>query len=107
MTSEAAVGIDLGGTKLLGALVSPAGEILARHEEPTNAQRGPDAVVLSMAALVSSLEKKGQGSTITGVGVGAPGPIDPVTGVVWAMPNMGSGWTRYPVKAKLEAALPG
>ncbi|HZU99585.1 MAG TPA: ROK family protein [Planctomycetota bacterium] len=109
MAEKAAVGIDLGGTKLAGALVSATGEILARREEPTRKERGPDAVVASMAALVVGLEETARklGCAVIGTGVGAPGPIDPETGVVWAMPNMGPEWTRYPVTKKLQAALPG
>lgn len=108
MVEKVAIGIDLGGTKLLGALVDARGTILARHEEPTNSQRGPEAVVAAMVALSTNLEATGKklGHASVGVGVGVPGPIDPGTGVVWAMANMGPAWTRYPVRAKLEGALP-
>jgi glucokinase len=105
---KVAIGIDLGGTKLLGTLVDSTGAILARLEEPTHAQRGPEAVVAAIASLAVGLEATGKklGHTPVGVGVGAPGPIDPNTGVIWAMPNMGPGWRRYPVKKKLEESLP-
>jgi glucokinase len=107
MAESLAVGIDLGGTKLAGALVDAHGKIVAKREEPTRSERGPDAVVASMATLVRGLEAEGAklGREVVGVGVGAPAPLDPRTGVVWAMPNLGPAWKGYPLKAKLEAAL--
>src|SRR5580704_7227635 len=97
-----AVGIDLGGTKLLAALVDERGAILERHEVPTQSERGPAAVVANMASLARTVAGKAKGP-VMGVGVGAPGPIDPKNGSVYDMPNMGSGWKRFPLRVTLRA----
>ncbi|MFQ5636082.1 MAG: chorismate-binding protein, partial [Gammaproteobacteria bacterium] len=51
---------------------------------PTPADRGPDAVIESIASLVTDLTdvEKGKRSTLIGVGVGAPGPLDIETGTI-------------------------
>lgn len=104
---RAAIGIDLGGTKLSGALVDETGKIRFQRTHPTEAHLGTDSVVASMAALARLMDEDGRaaGFTVVGVGVGAPGPLDPKTGVVFAMPNLGPGWKRYPLRGGLEKAL--
>jgi glucokinase len=105
---SSAIGIDLGGTKLLGILVDERGSPLARRERPTCACDGPDVLVGSIAALARELaeEARAAGRPPRGVGVGAPGPLDPRTGVVYAMPNLGEDYVRFPLRERLTRALP-
>ncbi len=72
------IGIDLGGTKTEVAALAPDGTLLHRHRVPT--PPGYDASVRGMADMVHELEQKmgGTGS----VGIGIPGVISPVTGLV-------------------------
>jgi fructokinase len=72
------IGIDLGGTKTEIAALTADGQLLHRHRVPT--PPGYDESVRGMAALVSEIEQKlgGRGS----VGIGIPGVISPVTGLV-------------------------
>src|SRR5262245_54443475 len=105
MDDRVAIGIDLGGTKLLGLLVDASGKALERRERPTNAAAGADAVVASMVELIRELAASAGSKKLAGVGVGVPGPLDPKSGVVWAMPNLHPEFKRFPMKARLEAAL--
>jgi glucokinase len=106
-SKTAAIGIDLGGTKLLGAVVNESGKILTERTRPTDAPRGTDAVIDAIADITRELaaDAARAGVALKGVGVGAPGPLDPATGVVYAMPNLGDGWNRFPLRSRLEAAL--
>jgi glucokinase len=66
------VGIDIGGTKIAGALVDIDGNIVAESKVPTPAQ-DPDALVDAVVALVTELSL---GKEVLGVGVAAAGFID-------------------------------
>jgi glucokinase len=93
------VGIDVGGTKIAGALVSEAGEILQSLKVPTpadNTERLIDAVV----AMVNELRA---GQDIKAVGVAIAGFIDANQAEVIHSPNL--SLRNEPLKAKLEAKL--
>lgn len=97
------VGIDLGGTKIY-AVVFDEGKVLAEAKAKTPTQGGPLAVVDAMAAVVRDL---GPVDDLTGVGVGAPGVIDPAEGTVRQAPNL-PGWMEpFDVAGALSAALDG
>ncbi len=72
------MGIDVGGTKLEGAVLSDAGDVLTRRRIPTP-DRYDDALA-ALAGLVTALEAE-TGARCS-IGVGIPGTISPATGVV-------------------------
>jgi len=88
-----AIGIDLGGTKILAAVVDiTTGEIIASARKRTRAEKGQDFVAkrtieLTQAAL--SAANLPQDASIVTVGVGAAGQIDRKAGVVVDAPNLG------------------
>ncbi len=99
------IGIDLGGTKIEGVVLDPAGQELARQRIGT--PRDPDPVIAYRATveairdLVLQLERVAGGSTT--VGVGMPGSLSPRTGLVQ---NANSTWLNgRPFKADLETLL--
>jgi len=96
-----AIGIDLGGTNIKGGLVNEEGRILAQMEVPTMAHEGPDAVCSRIARMVPDLRAKAQGGAMLGVGIGAPGPLNPNKGTIYMMPNL-PAWENYPLKDKIE-----
>ena len=97
------VGIDLGGTKIY-AVVFDEGKVLAEAKAKTPTQGGPLAVVDAMAAVVRDL---GPVADLTGVGVGAPGVVDPSDGTVRQAPNL-PGWMEpFDVADALSTALDG
>lgn len=67
-----AVGIDIGGTKMLGVVVDPADPTTVLAEERVPTPVGPEALVSGIAALVELLDAGGSGP----VGLGIPGLID-------------------------------
>jgi len=101
MERRAVVGIDIGGTKTLSAVVDAQGRVLARHRIDTP-QRGPADFVQVLARELSTLLGLAglQKEDLLGLGVGAPGPLDPETGVVFEPPNL-TGWRDVPLGTML------
>ena len=96
---KTAIGVDLGGTNIKAGVVSEDGSVVATTECPTLAAEGPDAVVGRMAKLVTDLKPKA-GAGVAGVGVGSPGPLNQLTGMLYFTPNM-PGWDNYPLGGNL------
>lgn len=80
------LGVDLGGTKIEAAALGADGAILARERVPTPAG-DYDATLASIAALVASIER--MAGRAERIGVGIPGSVSPVTGLVR---NANSTW---------------
>ena len=99
------IGVDMGGTKILSAVIDAAGNILGTAKVPTKADAGTSAVIDRIAdAIRQSIAKSGVNEvSIAAVGIGAPGPLDPETGVVIFAPNL--GWRDVPLKTELEARV--
>lgn len=97
------IGVDLGGTKIYGVVVE-GDEVRAEAKRKTPTQGGPLAVVDAMAALVGDL---GSTAGVEGVGVGAPGVVDPDARTVRQAPNL-PGWMEpFEVGGALSEALGG
>jgi glucokinase len=96
---ELALGIDLGGTKILTSVVDAAGRMLSRDHSVTPATRGQEAVIKAITESASrSLEEAAiPPSKLTAVGVGAPGLSNPATGVLHTSPNL-PGWQDVPLR---------
>lgn len=99
-TAKARIGIDLGGTKIAGLALGPDGGV--RAERRVSAPRsGYDASVLALRDMVLALEA--QAGVEAHVGIGMPGSLSPVTGLVQ---NANSVWLNgRPLRQDLEAAL--
>ena len=97
----AVIGLDLGGTKLAGALFDDAGSILDRRDAELQGRGGKDVgkLVTEMAHdLVAAAGRRGV--NVMGIGAAVPGIAYHATGNVWA-PNI-PGWQAYPLRAELE-----
>jgi glucokinase len=107
------IGVDLGGTNIVvGAMSEDGDRQIGMQSRPTQPERGVDAVVESMAAMVEETiagvarEAGARRDEILGVGIGAPGPLDRARGIVVVAPNL--GWRDYPLRDEISArvALP-
>ncbi len=100
------LGIDLGGTKILTAVTNPQGKILSRDHSITPALKGHKAVIHSI--LESAYRALGQAdvdiSDLIAVGVGAPGLINPETGILLTSPNL-PGWQDIPLRDTIQEKL--
>ena len=97
------IGVDMGGTKILSAVIDAEGNILGTAKVSTKAGRGAVSVIDRIANCIQkAVDKSGvDAASIQAVGIGAPGPLDPATGVVIFAPNL--GWRDVPLKTELEA----
>ena len=99
------IGIDLGGSKIALGLVSPGDEIISRRRIDTNADDGVGKVTERIAAQVDSLKRDlPEGATITGVGIGTPGPVDHVSGELHTLVNL-PGISNTPFRRILQEKL--
>jgi len=95
------LGLDLGGTKILGVAVSADGAVLAEERVDTPAHGGDHLGAL--AALIRRLGEQVEGEP-RAIGLGAPGPLDVRTGIVYSMPNLTDA-RDWPLGPELEARI--
>src|SRR5258708_12900519 len=88
-----ALGIDLGGTKTLAAVIDITnGEVIASARKRTRAERGQDFVgqrTIELAQAALGEANLPLDTAIMAIGVGAAGQIDRKAGVVVDAPNLG------------------
>jgi glucokinase len=94
-------GIDLGGTQVRVAVARTDGRIVATSRNHTVALRTPRRIVEWVAEQVVRLTN---GEGVRSVGIGVPGPSDPVRGVLVNPPNL-PGWRNVPLAAMVREAL--
>ena len=75
------IGIDLGGTKIEGIVLDSHGAVLARERTPTP-QGDYQGTIETVAALVERLDADHGIGTSAPVGVGIPGAVSPLTGLI-------------------------
>jgi glucokinase len=91
------IGIDIGGTKIAGGLVTSKGRLLECGTVPTLAGKELGASLRQVYRVIEKLMQKAGGrSRIGGIGICAPGPLNPKTGVVLTPPNL-PAWRNVPL----------
>jgi glucokinase len=101
------VGVDVGGTKVAAGLVDSAGEITHQTRVPmvaADATAGLAAVnaAIDSVCAAASFNPESRG-LICGIGICAPGPLDPRTGIVINPPNL-PGWRNFPLADLISKA---
>jgi glucokinase len=101
------IGVDVGGTKVAAGLVNSAGEISHQTRTPmvaADATAGLAAVISAIDSVrtATNLIPKLQ-ALISGIGICAPGPLNPRTGVVINPPNL-PGWRNFPLACEISKA---
>jgi glucokinase len=94
------LGVDVGGTKVAAGLVNANGEILSQQRvtmvSNDSAERGLQAVLSAIAQVLPDGT-----SAIAGIGICAPGPLDPNTGVILNPPNVPC-WRNFPLAEEVR-----
>ncbi len=86
------IGIDVGGTKVAGGLVTRKGKLSQAQVVPTHADKGFEKSLAQITHLIGRLIRAAGGKeNVGGIGICAPGPLNPKTGVVLNPPNL-PGW---------------
>jgi glucokinase len=100
-------GLDLGGTKIEGIVVDDAHEIRGQARRITPTAGGPAAIVSELAATMREAAAAAgvEASTLSGVGVGAPGEVDADAGTLARAGNLLRWEGAYPLAAELAKDL--
>ncbi|UWP84390.1 ROK family protein [Dactylosporangium fulvum] len=96
------LGIDIGGTKILAAVVDADGRVVRHARVDTPAGDGPAGILDTAAALAAPLLPDAPDTT---VGVGAAGTVDAASGRIRFATDILPGWCGTPVADELAARL--
>lgn len=102
MDHRLAIGIDVGGTKIAGALVDRSGIILQEVTLPTLATESAQYISQRIAEVINTLWQHAP-QDIAGIGISCPGPVNPSTGIALNAVNL--GWKNYPLRDVLQPLL--
>ncbi len=92
-----AIGIDVGGTSIKGALINDSGEILQRFQMDVDKEKsGVEEVNKFCDVMLKSLKELDKSIKIEGIGIGVPGILDIDNGVVVTSPNL-PNWSSLPL----------
>lgn len=100
MSASPTIGLDVGGTKIAGAVVDPEGAILAKRQVPTESQE-PNSIVAAIVKVAREL--KAAAPAAVAIGVGAAGLVDVDRGVILGAPNL--AYRNVPVRDTLSERL--
>jgi len=96
------IGVDVGGTKVAGGLVDLKARLVKSAVVPTRAEKGFKTSFGQITKLISSLIKHAGGKeAVLGIGICAPGPLNPKTGLVINPPNL-PGWHNVQLAQLIE-----
>ena len=104
MQCEGSIGVDIGGTKVAAALVSATGEISHKTRVPMVSTGDAAAGFAAVKEAIGAIYVAVPDAVISGIGICAPGPLDPVTGVVLNPPNLPC-WRNFPLAAETAKAF--
>ncbi|MBT2505314.1 ROK family protein [Streptomyces sp. ISL-98] len=102
------IALDVGGTGMKAALVGADGALLHEARRATGRERGPDAVVESIAGFAAELRAYGEeryGESASAAGVAVPGIVDAENGIAVYAANL--GWRDVPMRDLLSRRLHG
>ena len=100
------LGLDLGGTQLRTALITPDGVVRHRSARPTPTTKADDLVSAAVDALTETRRAVQQsGSPPAAIGISAPGPLDPHTGRLIDPPNLHPSTWGLPLAELIADAL--
>jgi glucokinase len=97
------IGVDIGGTKVAVGLVDGAGAITKSVRTAMNAKGTAEEGFAAVTHGIDLLLRQdgNHAAQVSGVGICAPGPLDPFTGVVINPPNL-KCWRNFPLGAEVS-----
>ncbi|MGC1687293.1 MAG: ROK family protein, partial [Candidatus Acidiferrales bacterium] len=100
-----AIGVDIGGTKVAAGLVNEQGEILLQLRKPMPAKgTAADGLAAVKSAIDAVFEARPDARPdISRIGLCAPGPLDPIKGIIINPPNVPC-WRNYPLAEEIRRA---
>ncbi|MEU5434194.1 ROK family protein [Streptomyces sp. NPDC020719] len=105
MHTDLVAALDIGGTKIAGALVDAGGRLLVRTQRPTPAQEDGETVARAVDEVLAELAGSALWARVTAVGIGSAGPVDASNGTV--SPVNIPGWRGFALVERVRAATGG
>ncbi|MBT2508447.1 ROK family protein [Streptomyces sp. ISL-98] len=105
MHTDLVAALDIGGTKIAGALVDGDGRLLLRAQRPTPARENGETVMRAVAAVLAELTASPLWERATAVGIGSAGPVDASAGTV--SPVNVPGWRDFPLVERVRRTVGG
>lgn len=103
MTTDLVAALDIGGTKIAGALVDDSGAVRERFQVPTPTREPGEAVLAAVEEVLAALVATPGWAAVRGVGIGSAGPVDAAAGAV--SPVNIPGWRGFPLVAAVRRTL--
>ncbi|MBI4201923.1 MAG: ROK family protein, partial [Chloroflexi bacterium] len=103
MSVPLAVGVDVGGTKILYALVDAQGHVVESLRRDSSYGMEPLGWVARAVQDIQALCGSQSHGHLVGVGVGFAGQVDRDNGLVQGSPNL--GWKEVPLRALFQKEL--
>lgn len=100
--NEVIVGVDIGGTKMMAAVYDRGFNKIGVSRKRSKDKKSGESEGRALTVIQEALQNAGN-PVLKGIGVGAPGPLDPHTGVIIDTPNL--GWKNYPIADILGRAF--
>ena len=97
--SSLRVGLDIGATKILGAVIDADGTVIAQTRQ--DSLPGPDGVLDTAAVVLDRLATALDGALPSHLGIGIPGIVDRGRGTVAHAVNLGLGGDWFPLADRL------
>jgi len=103
-STEHAIGVDIGGTKIRIGLVDRDGNVAAELTIPSLAKerRVVEQVIAGIRNVVKHAEDQGMTLNLKGIGVGSAGQMDYASGTVHFANDLMPGYTGTPIRELLE-----
>ncbi|MDI9833273.1 ROK family protein [Streptomyces sp. KAU_LT] len=105
MHNDLVAALDIGGTKIAGALVDGHGTIAVRAQRPTPAREDGETVMRAVEEVVRELAASPLWGRVSALGIGSAGPVDASAGTV--SPVNVPGWRGYPLVRRVREATGG
>ncbi|WP_415952936.1 ROK family protein [Streptomyces sp. KLOTTS4A1] len=105
MQKDLVTALDIGGTKIAGALVDGDGRILVRAQRPTPAREDGETVLGAVGQVLAELAAAPRWARVRAVGIGSAGPVDAARGTV--SPVNIPGWRAYPLVERVRGITGG
>ncbi len=105
MPEQLAIGVDIGATKVAAGLVEARGQIVMHTRRPMVARKSAEEALAAVLRAIEAVRASdaARNAHLAGIGIGAPGNIDPTEGRVLKATNLPC-WIDYPLAAKVAEA---
>ncbi|EUJ44493.1 ROK family protein [Listeria riparia] len=95
------IGIDIGATNMRVGLFDPTDQLVAREQSHTEATSGATQALEKLVRMIEAVDPERLAS---GIGIGAPGPLDVDNGIILDAPNL-PGWHGLRIRDELESCV--